>query len=51
MLPFGNVYIVALTIPVIQGYIQKLSPVVKGAKNSITFTSFFHKKVERKPLP
>ena len=44
-------FIFALTIPVIQGYIHKLSPVIKGAKNSITFTSFFYKKVERKPLP
>ena len=43
MLPFDNVYIkFALTISVIQGYIHKLSPVIKGAKNSITFTSFFY---------
>ena len=44
-------FIVALTIPVIQGYIHKLSPVIKGAKNSITFTSFFYKKVESKQFP
>ena len=44
-------FIFALTISVIQGYIHKLSPVIKRAKNSITFTSFFYKKVESKRFP
>ena len=44
-------FIFALTISVNQGYIHKLSPVIKRAKNSTAFTSFFYKKVERKPLP
>ena len=39
-------FIFALTISVIQGYIHKLSPVIKRAKNSITFTSFFTRKLK-----
>ena len=44
-------FIFALTISVIQGYIHKLSPVIKRAKNSTAFTSFFYKKVESKRFP
>ena len=44
-------FIFALTISVIQGYIHKLSPVIKRARNSTTFTSFFYKKVESKRFP
>ena len=44
-------FIFALTISVIQGYIHKLSPVIKRAKNSTAFTSFFYKKVESKWFP
>ena len=44
-------FIFALTISVNQGYIHKLSPVIKRAKNSTAFTSFFYKKVESKRFP
>ena len=51
MLPFDNVYICPHNFGYSRLYIHKLSPVIKRAKNSTTFTSLFYKKVESKRFP